>query len=71
MPGGIIFTDFFDFRVYNRWGEELFYSQDANIGWNGTYNGKKCPDGVYVFLLKLKDNNGLLKIYRGTFTLLR
>jgi gliding motility-associated-like protein len=71
IPGGVIFSNYYDFRIYNRWGETLYYTQDATKGWDGTYNGMKCPDGVYVYLLKINDTNGNLKIYRGTFTLLR
>jgi gliding motility-associated-like protein len=71
IPGGVIFSDYFEFNIYNRWGEVLYKTTDASMGWDGTYNGQKCPDGVYVYLLKINDNNGKLKIYRGTFTLMR
>jgi gliding motility-associated-like protein len=57
--------------IFNRWGETFYNTQNANKGWDSTFNGQKCPDGVYVYLLKINDNNGKLKIYRGTFTLLR
>jgi len=40
-------TDFFEFWVMNRWGEVIFYSNDQNIGWDGTYEGQVCPIGVY------------------------
>lgn len=43
--------------IFNRWGEVLFESFNPNIGWDGTYNGKIVPDGVYVWTLEFKDNN--------------
>ena len=35
------------FWVMNRWGEVIFYSNDINVGWDGTYNKQRCPLGVY------------------------
>ena len=40
-------TDDFEFWVMNRWGEVIFYSNDINVGWDGTYNKQRCPLGVY------------------------
>lgn len=35
--------------VYDRWGEKLFETADAQRnGWDGTYNGKLAGNGVYV-----------------------
>jgi gliding motility-associated-like protein len=39
--------DGFSFIVFNRWGEIVWESQDPLGRWDGTYNGKKCQDGVY------------------------
>ncbi|MFT3909057.1 MAG: gliding motility-associated C-terminal domain-containing protein [Ferruginibacter sp.] len=38
------------FRIYNRWGEEVFYTTDINKGWDGTYKGKLIP-GSYVYMV--------------------
>lgn len=40
-------SDDFEFWVMNRWGEVIFYSNDINVGWDGTYNKQRCPPGVY------------------------
>lgn len=45
-------TDFFEFWVMNRWGEVIFYSNDVNVGWDGTYEGQVCPLGVYSWKAK-------------------
>jgi gliding motility-associated-like protein len=34
---------------FNRWGEEIFQSDDITQGWNGKENGNPCPGGVYVY----------------------
>lgn len=43
--------------IFNRWGEIIFESYDANFGWDGTYpkDGKLCQDGVYVWKIDFKD----------------
>ncbi|NJL75224.1 MAG: gliding motility-associated C-terminal domain-containing protein [Saprospiraceae bacterium] len=29
------------FAVYNRWGQRVFETTDKNIGWDGTFQGRK------------------------------
>ncbi|MBU2649531.1 MAG: gliding motility-associated C-terminal domain-containing protein [Bacteroidetes bacterium] len=38
-------------RIYNKWGQEVFKSEDVNKGWDGTINGKTAPVGTYVYLV--------------------
>ena len=35
--------------IFNRWGEEIFYTEDSQIGWDGKYKNKICQDGMYVY----------------------
>ncbi len=42
----------FEITIYNRWGEKLFYSNDINISWDGTYQGNIVPDGVYIWVIR-------------------
>ncbi len=35
--------------IYNRWGELLFESLDHTAPWDGTYNGRICPQGAYTW----------------------
>jgi len=58
-------------RVYNRWGEMLFMSEDMEVGWNGTYSGKPCPVDVYVYKIFYRDHRGQQKTLIGSVTLLR
>lgn len=61
----------FDLHVYNRWGEEVFYSNDPNIGWDGSYQGMPVQEGVYSYLLKFVFLDGNDYLYSGTLTVLR
>lgn len=59
-------------RIFNRWGEEIFTSSTVEDGWDGTFNGKKSPDGVYIWTMEFKDQNTQkLHKERGHVNLLR
>ncbi len=62
----------FHLYIYNRWGEQIFYSEDKNKGWDGTFKGKVVPNGVYVYQVTgiIKDTNKQIK-RNGTITILR
>ena len=53
-----IFTTFvsddFEIKIFNRWGEIVFVSDDKKFRWNGTYNntGKEIPGGMYVYVIR-------------------
>ena len=64
----------FDFSIYNTWGERVFSSNNPQQGWDGTYKGKNCPQGIYLYKISFKGyNNKLLKVfnYKGNVSLVR
>lgn len=46
----------FNLMIYNRWGELIWESNDASVGWDGTYGseGLKCQGGVYTYKINFK-----------------
>ena len=42
--------DNFEMRIYNRWGNQIFYTTNPNIGWDGTYNGEYVQEGSYTYI---------------------
>ena len=46
----------YEMLIFNRWGEIVFQSNDANVGWDGTYgvNGKQAQDGAYTYKIIYK-----------------
>lgn len=63
---------YFDFRVYDRWGELLFQTQDQTQGWDGTYKGNPVPSSVYSYIVKVRNlEKTKIEPYMGTVTLLR
>lgn len=64
--------DWADFQIYNRWGEKLFQSTPIIQLWDGNYNGKPCPEGVYIITARLKyDRFEQKRDGRTSFTLIR
>jgi len=58
--------------IYNRWGELIYYSNDAYGEWDGTYKGEKSPTGVYIWKIIYNEyDTGLPKAIQGHVTLLR
>ncbi|MFO7658293.1 MAG: gliding motility-associated C-terminal domain-containing protein, partial [Bacteroidales bacterium] len=39
----------FSMRVFDRWGGQVFETENIGQGWDGTKNGKPCPEGAYVY----------------------
>ena len=69
-PVGNTFSEY-QLRVYNRWGEMLFRTEDIEEGWNGTYSDKPCPVDVYVYKIFYRDHRGQQQTLIGSVTLLR
>jgi len=40
---------YFRLQVFDRWGKQIFESEDLFQGWDGTYKGKNSPVGTYVW----------------------
>lgn len=65
----------FNIRIYNRWGEKVFESDDIDNGWDGKYKGIKAQDGVYFYMSSYSGygKNQAFQNYHksGYFTLFR
>src|SRR5690554_4295127 len=44
----------FYIKIYNRWGELLFQSDDVDFEWDGTFNGEMVRDGTYVWKIEYR-----------------
>lgn len=63
----------YEMRIFNRWGEEVFVTNDPFMGWNGRMKnvGAHLPGGVYVYRVQYKDARGELVDLDGYATLVR
>ena len=62
-------TDF-EIRIYSRWGELVFYSNDKDFKWNGEYNGRINRNIIYTYLINFTDNTGIPYQFKGSITVL-
>ncbi len=42
-----------EYKVFNRWGQEIFSTDNINEGWDGTFKGQKQNSDVYVYKVKV------------------
>jgi gliding motility-associated-like protein len=62
----------FSMNVYNRWGQIVFTTQSlTGRGWDGNFNEKQQPEGVYVYDIRVVMKNSRVEKYSGNITLLR
>ncbi|MGQ3131235.1 MAG: CotH kinase family protein [Flavobacteriales bacterium] len=65
-------TDF-DLRIFSRWGETVFATQNIYDQWRGTYHngGEPLKSDTYAFIIKYKEKDGKLKEITGGVNLIR
>ncbi len=59
------------FRIWDRWGVKVFETTDIDKGWDGTFNGKAQPFGVYVYEVGAVTSTGRSFVKHGNVTLIR
>jgi gliding motility-associated-like protein len=64
-------SKYFDFMIFNRWGEKVFQTDNPNFGWDGTFKGDKAPFGVYIYHLKVVFTDNTTRDMKGSITLLK
>jgi gliding motility-associated-like protein len=61
----------FKMWVFDRWGNNIFKTQDPNKGWDGRVHGNIIQQDVYVWKVQLSDIFGKAHQYNGTVTIIR
>lgn len=59
------------FAVFNRYGQQVFYTTDAKKGWDGRINGIRQDAGTYIAVSKAIDYNGKPFMKKENVVLLR
>jgi gliding motility-associated-like protein len=57
--------------VYDRWGQQIFVTTDIVRGWDGTFKGNECQNGVYVYAIIAINNDNAKFEKVGHITLLK
>lgn len=61
----------YQLRVWTRYGENIFVTEDINQGWDGSFNGAQSPGGGYLWDVQYVDANGDPMVLKGGVTLVR
>jgi gliding motility-associated-like protein len=62
-----------EMKIYNTWGEELFSGDGAKTTWNGFYQGRIVPQGIYLYKITVsyfKNGKTIQAYLSGTLNLL-
>lgn len=57
--------------IFNRWGEKVFESTNANDRWDGTFGGQSAPSGVYAYELYAKSYDQVSVHKKGSISLIK
>ena len=60
-----------EFKIYNRWGQCVFQTDDLHQGWDGKFLGKDQPSDTYAYTVKALTYAGKVLTKNGLFNLLR
>ncbi len=60
-----------ELRIYNRWGQEVFFTNDQNMGWDGTFNGEQLTPDVFGYYLSVGCPGDKRYQTQGNITLFR
>lgn len=53
------------FRIFNRWGQEIFFSNNFRLGWDGTFKRRLCDLGTYFWVVGVVGPDGKEYKFKG------
>lgn len=62
---------YYSMQIFSKWGQLIFNSNDVTKKWDGSFKGKKMPNGTYVWILNYTNIRGRKFYEQGTVMLLR
>jgi len=57
--------------IFNRWGEQVFESNDLNHDWDGYYKGELCQMDAYIWIINALGVDDVKWPMTGTVTIIR
>lgn len=62
----------FDFMaIYNRYGQQVFFTKDWTKGWDGTLHGFKQDAKNYIVVARMTDYNNNVMVRKSSMVLIR
>jgi gliding motility-associated-like protein len=69
--GNINFRTLLEFRIFDRWGKQIFETTNRDEGWDGTDDGKPLNNDVYYYIIRLGYADDMVETFKGDVTLIR
>lgn len=63
--------DGYEFKIFDRWYQLIFATNDINTSWDGTYKGISAPLDAYIYIINFKGKDGKSYTQSGTVMLLK
>ena len=60
-----------EWRIYNRWGQQVYESADLDEGWDGSYRGEPQNMDTYAYVVRALNFDGEEMVLEGFITLIR
>lgn len=60
-----------EWKIFDRWGEKVFESNDQSVGWDGLFRDKPVDPDVYMYHLKVTCAGGDENLIKGNITVIR
>lgn len=70
-PIGVGYRNIRYFRVFNRYGQQVFYTTKFNEGWDGRFNDVPQDSGTYFWVLSITNREGNDEMVKGDSILVR
>lgn len=61
----------YEFKIFNRWGQKVYETNNTEEGWNGHFNGQACQTGLYIYEVSAVGYDGVPHRVQGTVYLSR
>ncbi len=60
-----------EISIFNRWGQQIHFTDNLSLGWNGYINDELAPEGAYTYEIKFTSPDGEELRQVGTFALIK
>ncbi len=69
----VAYKSIVEFRcwIFDKWGNELYYSENPADGWDGKHNGRLVASGVYYYVIEARGADGVDYKRNGHINILR
>ena len=58
-------------KIFNRWGELIFESDELDFAWDGTYKGMRIQDGIFIYKIEYITTGAIEETIVGHVVLLK